>query len=234
MVAEQTRSVSAVLEKIRTRGYWHVVIHPSAFESKRIPFDDLLAIIEKYAVRSRGWRYPFMRTELVRYGTDWIDQELDRDDYVEYWRLYQSGQFVDYKGLRSDWRDQFDYSPAPSGWEPGQYLSVEDTVLSVTEIFEFAARLALTQAYRKSTHVHIALTLRGMRDRALISTSRRALHGHATATIDEFPQAVTLLRETLVADARPLAVKAAREVFLRFGLSVLPEVLRDLQEGTAR
>ncbi len=37
-----------VLEKIRTRGYWRVVIRPATFEENHIPNDsDLFQIVEK-------------------------------------------------------------------------------------------------------------------------------------------------------------------------------------------
>lgn len=234
MVVEQARSVSTVLDKVRTRGYWWVVIHPSKFEDSRVSVGDLFPLVESCVVRLRGWPYPSVGEESLRRDSQWVDHETDLNHIVEYWRMDQSGQFVDYKGLRSDWLDQSGLYPAWSGWQPGQFLTVEDVVLSTTEIFAFAARLALTAPYRTSTYTYVALTLRGMYGRTLTSTSRQELQGRYPAIISEFPQSHTLMREALIADTRSLAVNAAREVCAQFGLNALPEVLRDLQEGTAR
>ena len=53
-----------VLEKIRARGHWRVVIRPTTFEGSHIPsYSDLFPIVEKNAVRIRGWGYPHDRPQ---------------------------------------------------------------------------------------------------------------------------------------------------------------------------
>lgn len=45
----------AILDKIRTRGYWRVVIRPTSFDEDHIPdYADLFRIVEKNSVRLRG------------------------------------------------------------------------------------------------------------------------------------------------------------------------------------
>ena len=79
-----------VLEKIRTRGYWRVVIRPGAFEEKRIPnYSDLFQIVEKNSVRLRGWDYPHVDYHRQpQCGTDWVGQEYDCQDEIEVWRAF--------------------------------------------------------------------------------------------------------------------------------------------------
>ena len=50
---------TTVLNKIRSRGYWRVVIRPTTFQEHRVPrYADLFPIIEKNSVQLRGWDYP--------------------------------------------------------------------------------------------------------------------------------------------------------------------------------
>src|SRR5207302_263360 len=112
------------LAKLRTRGYWHVVIRPTSFEERHISDSaDLFPIVEKNSVQLRGWDYPHIdiRRPPDR-GSDWVGQECDWEHEIEVWRLYQSGQFVHDFALAGDWRDQSDFWPAEPGWSPGAHL----------------------------------------------------------------------------------------------------------------
>lgn len=96
-----------VLEKIRTRGHWRVVIRPTKFEENHIPSDsDLFQIIEWKSVRLRGWDYPRIdyKSQPLR-GADWVGQEYEYQDEIEVWRLYMSGQFIRSFALAEEWRD---------------------------------------------------------------------------------------------------------------------------------
>ena len=142
--------VSGLLEKIRSRGYWKVIIRPTTFVERRIgSFADLHPLLQKTYVKIPNWRWEFPhldnRTPLHK-DSDWIGQESEWEQYLECWRFYQSGQFVSIKGFYEDWRDNSGRRPPPSEWNPGRSLEVEDTLLQFNEIFEFAARLAFTEA----------------------------------------------------------------------------------------
>ena len=80
---------TAILSKLRSRGYLRVVIRPTTFQEKRIArFDDLLPIIERNSVQFRGWDYPHvdhLRPPLR--GDDWVGQEYDCEDQIEVWRF---------------------------------------------------------------------------------------------------------------------------------------------------
>ena len=53
--------MSELLEKIRSRGYWRVVIHPASFVEKQVAnISDLYPLLQKIAVELRGWDYPHL------------------------------------------------------------------------------------------------------------------------------------------------------------------------------
>lgn len=171
-----------------------------------------------------------------RIGQDWIDQESEWNDYLEYWRFYQSGQFIDFRGVKEDWRDRTRLSPLPQGWQPGQRLPITNTVFHFTEIFEFAARLALTEAYAVHNRVYLEISLRGLEGRRLYSDDpKRSLSfGLRPAAIEEYTGSLDLSRIELVAHAHKFALQAAEELFALFDWQPVPGVLRDIQAELLR
>ena len=229
--------MSELLEKIRSRGYWKIVIHPAGFVEKRVEnISDLYPILQRISVELRGWDYPHLDPHIRhRIDKDWIEQSSEVDQYLEMWRFYQSGQFVDFLGMDEDWLDQFHDWPLPENWRPESYLGVENAVFKFTEILEFAARLSLTQAGGESMHLEI--DLHGLNGRGLKLETRRKGSSYlkdSRADIDKLPYRVDLSGTELITASKDLALKPAVELFRRFGWDPSLEILRDMQENLLR
>ncbi|HEX5504095.1 MAG TPA: hypothetical protein VFW96_15825 [Thermomicrobiales bacterium] len=237
-MAQQTSVASPLLAKIRERGHWRVVIRPGRFERERIPdIAALYPLLRERAVRLRGWQFPQVTVgQDYRIGLDWIDKEVEVREYVEYWRLYQSGQFLDVAGLPIDWLDHSAFPVAPPDWQPGQYLPVVDVLYRYTEIFEFAARLALIEAYSISDWVHLEIALRGLHGRRLYNDvpGTTIFLSDREAQIEEFPYEADLPRSELIADAHRLALHQAEQLCQRFGGSQTPGLLESIQAKFVR
>ena len=111
--------MSKLLEKIRSRGHWRVIIWPSTFVENRVPHrSSLLPILQKTSVDFKGWRFPHIDSfRIPDDGSDWIGQEIDWALCFELWRFYQSGQFIFYSGMLSDWtKHTGTYTGLPSQW----------------------------------------------------------------------------------------------------------------------
>lgn len=240
MMGQQTVTTVAtpLLGRIRQRGFWRVVIRSGHFERLRIPDKtSLYPLLRGRAVRLRGWGYPQVEANPDhRIGQDWIDQESEWNYHLEYWRLYQSGQFIDFAGVKEDWRDRSSLSPLPDGWRPGHRLPITDTVYRFTEIFEFAARLALTDAYAVDDRVYLEIALHGLEGRQLYAddSKRSLLFGLQPAAIAEYSRALDLSRIELAANAYEPALQAAAELFALFQWQPAPGVLRDIQAELLR
>ena len=240
-MAQETHVTSPLLGKIRERGYWRVVIRPGRFEQSRIPnISSLYPLLQERVVRLRGWYFPHLEEDgRYRTGLDWIEEASEYTYHLEYWRFYQSGQFVDYAGLFEDWGmldEYFDLQPVPDGHQVGQRLAITNTVYRFTEIFEFAARLALTDAYRGDERIHLAVLLRGLRNRRLFEDEPRFSwrRNDRPATIEEFPYVVDLASVELIANAHQLALQAAEQLFHRFQWQPAPGVLQTIQDELLR
>lgn len=225
--------MSEHLNKIRSRGYWEVVIHPGTFIEKRIPeIASLYPILEKTSVQLRGWDFPHLESRYSPHvDVDWIGQETHWEHYLEMWRFYQSGQFVDFSGMAEDWVKESALLRHNYDWDSGQFLSVSSAVDRFTEIFEFAARLALTEAGDEVMHVEA--TVSGLKGRELkLEDFKRKpfVPGRYKASIGKLPYKVDLTRVQLITESKELALRPAVELFQRFGWNPSLEILRDMQD----
>ncbi len=222
----------SALDKLKTRGYWEIVIRPTSFAAKRVPnILDLIEILRTKRVEIRGWDFPHYGHPDPQAAADYIEQHVDFLAHVEAWRFHQSGLFVYLGGLRADWDEQ----DRPSGsyvrlvMPPGKVLGTADTIWILTEAFEFAARLALSEA--GSDRMHVSATVHRLRGRTLhmeiqsrYLSPRPPLEG-----LDALPQSGDFAREQLVSESKSLALGWAREVFRRFGWDASLDILAEIQ-----
>ncbi len=167
-----TTSTTEIPVPVRDGPHWRIVIHPAEYQAERIPsLDECWRIVERTRVARFGWEYPIVGAQSEREaGNTWIASWRDRNGEMDYWRLYQSGQFV---SLFSFWEDDQDahtyFSERHRQWEmptcPSGYLSVSRAIHLFTAIFEFASRLSIAGALDAAPAVII--TLNGIKDRAL-------------------------------------------------------------------
>jgi hypothetical protein len=225
----------SVLDKIRTRGYWRVVIRPTRFDEKHIPNDsDLFPIVERNSVRLRGWDYPHVdyQSPPLR-GVDWVGQEFDREDEIEVWRLSMSGQFVHFFALAGEWRDYSTTWPPEPGWRPGVYLYYIQTIYTIVEISEFAARLALSPA--GATTMRVEIDLDRLQGRQIVETDSRFRFSQTYDTqVPRWKYPWQGTQTELIARPRELAAVAACELFAQFGLDVSLETIARLQAEMER
>jgi hypothetical protein len=229
-----TAQGTTVLDKIRTRGHWIVVIRPATFETAKVRYEDLFPIIDRNSVQFRGWDYPHVsHQEEPQRGADWVGQEYDRDDSIEIWRFHTNGLFVHYFALSGDWRDQSNFWPAEPGWQPRLHIEYLDTIYTFLEIFEFAARLALSPA--GSDRMHVEITIKDLQGRHLYSSGGHfRTRNNYTTQMPEWSYPLDLAQTELIAKPRDFAALAAQDFFARFGLNVSLETLRLLQEKIGR
>ena len=212
--------MSELLEKIRSRGYWKVIIRPATFVEKRVADRSaLLPILEKTSVDLKGWSFPHIDSfQRLDTGSDWIGQELSWDSINELWRFYQSGQFVHYFGMPEDWNGH-----------DNQMLGVADIVLRFTEIFEFAARLAFADVIDDVTRMEITVANVGERLLKLREYGFEKATWIPRANESEMLYKKDLSRSELVAETRELSLDPALELLRRFQWNPGIDIVRDFQ-----
>ena len=149
-----------LIQKIESKGYWRVVIRPTVFEEKRIKtFSDARKLVDSNKVSFGGWDYPFYDDNDVTIIENYIEGSVDWRHHMEYWRFFRSGQFLHLMALYEDHIDldgilPISYPPRPA--RTG-YLSILNVTHTVTEIFEFAARLGSKGALEPSVQISVQL-----------------------------------------------------------------------------
>lgn len=203
-----------IREKIKSRGYWKIVIRPSKFAEKRIPsLKDCVDIIRDNKVLLRGWDYPhydFSKGPLL--SDNYVEQSFcwEEHGHIETWRYYQSGQFAHYLAVWEDWDKGFKNQ---HNIRDPKVLSLIPSIGLLTEIFEFASRLG-TKGYLGDS-CEIIITLHDTKDRSLISLEG-FLSPNYVANLPEISYPVSLAVNDLIGNTDNHALDAAKHIFERF------------------
>lgn len=227
--------MSKIVDLIKSRGYWDVEIRPQTFLERRVPKKtQLIGILRSSAVQLRGWDFPHIaHGQDPAIEQDRIEQEHRWNHYVESFRFYQSGLFVDLAGFPEDWRDNSGlWPPENSGWTWGRDFHIENAVYRLTEVLEFASRLSETPAGDEVMEVQVKCV--GLKGRALqVGPNRMPFFPPHTAQGNVFSYVAQLSKPQLT-QARDVALDAAGQLFDQFGWDAQTDVLRDVQRQLRR
>lgn len=156
-----------LIEKIKTKGYWRIHFEPLS-DNHLNPLIRCKEIVEQNSIELRGWDYPHIPKRTgsdtgFEPGNNFWQAWLEWDEYGhnEFWRMYQSGQFIHYRALSEDWNPDRFYQ---SIWEKtgkkiksGEIIGVLSTVYLITEIFQFLFKLINADLYQQGMKVSISL-----------------------------------------------------------------------------
>jgi hypothetical protein len=222
-IAENTQAEKLPVP-VREHPHWRVTFRPSSYDDNRIPsLSECLEVISKHRVRLRGWDFPLIphSNDEMACGSTWVAGWSM--GHIEYWRLYQSTQFVHLAAIREitdpEWAgklrrtqhfdDSRDISDAPG------FLSITNLVYRVTEIFEFAARLSQAGIY--TDPVEIAIRLSDIKGVILASDPDRGWPYVYSASEPQLEFRERFTPAGLVAGASDLAINCVVWFVKRFG-----------------
>lgn len=206
---------------------------------------DCLEIIEHTKLSVRGWDYPHLsnRNSERELGTNWIASWSDFGGHEEYWRLYQSGQFVHLFRVHenaADWREKLrSTAKGQLGWGnlenhdwknvPG-FFSVLNFLYTITEVFEFAARLCEKGVYRDK--LSISVEIKGIKGFVLVHEWGRSWMNYYAASAENLGREWHLDRQDLLTASTEMSLGATRWFFERFGwLNASVQILRKDQDN---
>jgi hypothetical protein len=220
-----------ILEKIKSQGYWRVVIRPTQFVQDRIPtLAECERLIEYNQVKYRGWYFPHLESEHPGRFRDYIEVGTEFRSYVkEIWRFYQSGQFVFFSGLIEDWIGD----AKEMGFQPGTGLAVKSTLYRLTEVYEFAARLAEQGVL--GDRLLVAADLVGTRGRRLFSWKAAesfewGLERAYECNVSDLPHQTIFGTKDLIARSRERSRQHFMWIVERFGYELPEAMVRREQE----
>jgi hypothetical protein len=221
-----------IVADIRSKAFWRILVHPLSYSDTNVSsFSALEPIITRSSVRIRGWDFPHIsdRDGGIVPNQTFIERVTNWQHYLEYWRFYQSGQFIYLGGVAYEWRERSELWPR--GGEPtsGRPLSVTDVIYRFTEAFELASRMSLTEAGADEMRIEIGLNnISGVH--LELPSSRAGFMEPTTSGIRDFPYAIDLPRDLLVGDPKYQARRGLSQFFQRFRWDPDDEVLESMQQ----
>lgn len=222
-----------LLKEIRSRGYWRIEVRSTEYQNSRLPncaaMHDLM---NSATVSLRGWPYPYFRADEAVYNGKWLEGRVSWDRYREYWRLYESGQWLHYLGLHGAWvtREGLFEGMSPLPPQHAGYVHVRGEILfTLTEIFRFAVGLA--QGGILSPTAFISIQLHNTHDYMLYESFERFFtYNYVNTTDRPIEQQYTLPVSELSAVADQMAFNLAIKVFSVFGWVPQDAAIRTLAE----
>lgn len=223
-----------VIDEVRSKAYWSTVIRPEEYDKEiLLSNQECLEIVRSLAVSYRGWDYPHVDEDSFALGTNWASSWVNWSEYVEVWRLYQSGQFMHMAGLREE-RDSSSENRARAlkraavlpGQTPPGYVDLVGLIWHVTEVFEFAARIAARLTSRSkhdSMSFYVEIGLNGI-DGYVVSSADpgRWWRGYFPTAEDPIRFKWRGTGERLQAERRHIAVDAIQQILSVFRVTQLP------------
>jgi hypothetical protein len=225
-----------VVEKIKTRGYWTIRIYPEEYKEDRVQSHAALEHnIQNSSVALRGWDFPHIDpAEPSTRKQAYLQQTTDWQHYVELWRAYKSAQFVFLGAIHGEWRDQSrSWAPDP-GWQPGQFLHVEDTIFFLLEVLEFASRFVrCCKSY--GNHTVIDIRLHGTAGRMLVpNPARPFLRRNYVASDSNWTFCRTYATAELFSRPKQLAAAPTGALLGLFDLDVNEDLIAAIQSRIGR
>jgi hypothetical protein len=214
-------------------GYWEVYAYPLPYIKNRVADKERLKeLVNKFAVHSRGWSFPFIREPETSYFDEGWQGYTSKDvnwhkDVIgirEGFRVYKNGLFV-WRGIISA-----DAKQLQTG-EGEKVIIYTDTIFAVTDYLKFFKRFF--EDFESDTSIRIHVSMDGIADRVLtdydpligfwaypcISTENRAL-SEAEVTVAE-----------LNSSYQDIANNIIRELLLYFNADrITPETIKSWQD----
>jgi hypothetical protein len=164
----------------------------------------------------RGWDYPHITTMSDDEGGDeigdgFVENWCDWQGFVEFWRMYSSGQFLSYFALIEETlHGTFDTGGTGT-------LAVDHTIYRFTEIFEFAHRLSMQGVYPDGVEISLTLEKAAHRRLWLGHDPRIRFVGAKVTAAPRIELSATMSAASLQEGYREQAVAALVRLFDRFG-----------------
>lgn len=226
-----------LLAAVKRVPHWRVIIRPEVFEEGRIPsLADCQQIVESSKVSLGGMGYPRLyHHEKLSRGNDWVGYRFQLPGVLEVWRFYQSGQFVQRFSLRESEMDDVAVERernrvyTPEDFTPMGFMDWMLTLYTVTQVFEFAARLAEKGVFDDALRITIEMI--GVKDRVLcLLGGVLQMDRFYAAGEDRLAGEWACGTEDILANSAALARVATAHFFERFGWDVSPDWLANQQK----
>ncbi len=211
--------------------HWRVNTYPEVFQKERLStLTECLELIKNTKVRLRGWDYPHVsnRPGELDYRSNYIASWANFMGQIEYWRFYQSSQFLHLSTVREvtepGWteklrkraRSRIIFHPEPIDWDKVKgFFSLPNTIYTFTEIFEFAARLCQRGVYVGNIIIDVQIS--DVEGFVLVAEGERAWHHYYATSCTELRCSWSYSNRELLTGVVDIVLDSLVWFFERFG-----------------
>jgi hypothetical protein len=230
--------MNPILSKIKERGHWRINFEPLAYPNRLMSLSECRQLVQRNVVAFRGWDYPHVPGKQegsmgVFAGENFLEARHDWYGHIEFWRMYQSGQFLQFIALGDDWPEGHGWSSDVQRAQNGALHILGEVVYRFTEIFEFLSRLAKEGIYENG--VIASITLVNTKGRQLTTSPDRAFWRSYVTDLDVIPYQRRCSKEEMLSRAKSLATEAIIFFLERFNWANIPvDVIENDQENLIR
>lgn len=231
-----------IIDKIKSKGYWRINFQPVVDALKIESLGGCKEIVEKNAVELRGWDYPHFPQRRgddtgLETGENFYHGWVDWEGNIEFWNMYQSGQFINYLALEEDWDEENTWRQDPARKiKPKTLISIVGSIVyQLTEVFEFLSRLGRAGIYDEGVFVSISLNNTKGRKLWISDPNRGPLLGTYDTGADKIEFSRQYTRDDIITRPKDLAFEAIIYVLDHFGWHKPSiEVIKKDQENLLR
>lgn len=224
-----TDNAPTLAGQIKQGPHWRVLVRPIPYAASQLAMSNLAGALQRTTVRIRGWDFPHVDRQIpLERGVDFVGSSSSFMGHLEYWRFYQSAQLVYLSSLRETTEPDWDRKlrqgaahrivvPADFDWSgvPG-FIEMRNFIYTVTEVFEFAARLGLDLGHPEAMSVTIALNnIRGFV--LAVDDVRRGWWEYCFAQVDSLEHVWVTKVADLAGDSSAASLRAITWFFERMG-----------------
>lgn len=220
-----------ILNRIHARGYWKVAISPSKYKENRITsLKTCKDLVVDATIKLRGWDYPHSDTKSIISGQNFVECFSEFWDNKEFWRFYQSGQFVNHFAMREDWQSVvgtvFGHKQAELGFKG---LEIVNTIYRLTEIIAFASKLATKNIFEDDVDIIIELFDTENRKLFFWESGRDLTYDYA-CSMPEIVISESFQVDYLLNNSAKISMDIALSVFEKFNWKTSAEMFKEEQE----
>lgn len=204
-----------IREKIKQRGHWRVRFMPTEL-NRKLNHAKCKAILRETQVKLRGWYFPHFDLGDLKNVEQGVSSGTEFGEFIEAFKFFFSGQFIDYIALPEDWLEQAEFY-ARNKYECGKVLDYTNTVFTVTEFFEFCARLAKKDVFGVSVDISISLVNNSPARKVFSLWDPMSFIGENYVCVEpKIEKTYSCSKAQILAKASDLAIDYVKHVFALF------------------
>ena len=241
-VALQSQEL-AFREAVKAKPHWSITVRPTQFQEARIEsLDRAWSLIHSCRVALRERDFPHFYEHKSEEENDSIGSWGHFEAQDGYWYMFRSGQFLERLTLYEDGllrlpivgdaaRLAFQRVRIPQDFKTQGYVEFHEIVETVTEVYEFAARLAAQNVLEPSAFISIELT--SVKDYILSSAALPQFftwERFCPATAETITSTWEGPTSELLGSANKLAQASIAQIFAAFRLPAPAHRVAEFQE----